>query len=195
VKSLKDMFNNFRMFRFVIYSYVFFVFYSCTNSSNEKELEIRERELALKERELEMGISTNSPRSHERSDNNRSQNQNNSNSGHRVKTESDLRNELESKEKRNPKTYLSVDYDLNYRLFSGKDEIKGTIYNSATMATFKDVILTVTYSSNTGTKLYSENFVVYDFIYPGSSTDFNIKTYSPEGTKQIGVKIKSASTD
>jgi len=195
VKSLKDMFNNFRMFRFVLYSCVFFVFYSCTNSSTEKELEIRERELALKERELEMGISTNSPRSQERSDNNRNQNQNNSNSSHRVKTESDLRNELESKEKRNPKTYLSVDYDLNYRLFSGKDEIKGTIYNSATMATFKDVILTVTYSSNTGTKLYSENFVVYDFIYPGSSTDFNIKTYSPEGTKQIGVKIKSASTD
>ena len=191
MKSLKDMFNNFRMFRFVLYSCVFFVFYSCTNSSTEKELEIRERELALKERELEMGISTNSPRSHERSDNNR--NQNNSNSSHRVKTESDLRNELESKEKRNPKTYLSVDYDLNYRLFSGKDEIKGTIYNSATMATFKDVILTVTYSSNTGTKLYSENFVVYDFIYPGSSTDFNIKTYSPEGTKQIGVKVKSAS--
>lgn len=195
MKSLKDMFNNFRMFRFVLYSCVFFVFYSCTNSSTEKELEIRERELALKERELEMGISTNSPRSQERSDNNRNQNQNNSNSSHRVKTESDLRNELESKEKRNPKTYLSVDYDLNYRLFSGKDEIKGTIYNSATMATFKDVILTVTYSSNTGTKLYSENFVVYDFIYPGSSTDFNIKTYSPEGTKQIGVKIKSASTD
>ena len=193
MKSLKDMFNNFRMFRFVLYSCVFFVFYSCTNSSTEKELEIRERELALKERELEMGISTNSPRSQERSDNNR--NQNNSNSSHRVKTESDLRNELESKEKRNPKTYLSVDYDLNYRLFSGKDEIKGTIYNSATMATFKDVILTVTYSSNTGTKLYSENFVVYDFIYPGSSTDFNIKTYSPEGTKQIGVKIKFASTD
>lgn len=198
------MFNNFRMFRFVLYSCVFFVFYSCTNSSTEKELEIRERELALKERELEMGISTNSPRSHEGGDtivttfqsksvNNR--NQNNSNYSHRVRTESDLRNELESKEKRNPKTYLSVDYDLNYRLFSGKDEIKGTIYNSATMATFKDVILTVTYSSNTGTKLYSENFVVYDFIYPGSSTDFNIKTYSPEGTKQIGVKIKSASTD
>lgn len=189
--SLKDMFNNFRMFRFVLYSCVFFVFYSCTNSSTEKELEIRERELALKERELEMGINTNSSRSQEGSGNNR--NQNNSNSSHRVKTESDLRNELESKEKRNPKTYLSVDYDLNYRLFSGKDEIKGTIYNSATMATFKDVILTVTYSSNTGTKLYSENFVVYDFIYPGSSTDFNIKTYSPEGTKQIGVKVKSAS--
>jgi hypothetical protein len=166
---------------------------SCSDSSSEKELEIRERELALKERELEMGISTNSPRSQERSDNNR--NQNNSNSSHRVKTESDLRNELESKEKRNPKTYLSVDYNLNYRLFSGKDEIKGTIYNSATIATFKDVILTVTYSSNTGTNLYSENFVVYDFIYPGSSTDFNIKTYSPEGTKQIGVKIKSATPE
>jgi hypothetical protein len=191
--SSKDMFNNFRIFRFVVCSCAFFGFYSCTNSISEKELEIRERELALKERELEMGISTNSPRSQERSDNNR--NQNNSNSSYRVRTESDLRNELESKEKRNPKTYLSVDYDLNYRLFSGKDEIKGTIYNSATMATFKDVILTVTYSSNTGTKLYSENFVVYDFIYPGSSADFNIKTYSPEGTKQIGVKIKSASTD
>jgi hypothetical protein len=84
---------------------------------------------------------------------------------------------------------------LNYKVFSGKDEIKGTIYNSATLATFKDVTLTVTYSSNTGTNLYSENFVVYDFIYPGSSTDFNIKTYSPDGTKRIGVKVKSAIPD
>ncbi len=189
----KDMFKYIKIFRFVVYFILFFIFNSCSNSSSEKELEIRERELALKERELEMGISTKSPRAQERSDNNR--NLNNGNSSHRVRTESDLRKELESKEKRNPKRYLSVDYDLNYKIFSGKDEIKGIIYNSATIATFKDVILTVTYSSNTGTNLYSENFVVYDFIYPGSSTDFNIKTYSPEGTKRIGVTIKSATPE
>jgi hypothetical protein len=77
-------------------------------------------------------------------------------------------------------------------VLSGKDEITGNIYNYATMATFKDVVLTVTYSTNTDTELYRENFVVYDYVYPGSSTSFNLKTYSPEGTKKIGVSIKSA---
>jgi hypothetical protein len=91
-----------------------------------------------------------------------------------------------------PKDFLSVSYKLNYKVFSGKDEIIGIIYNNASMATFKDVILTVTYSTNTDTELYRENFVLYDYVYPGSSTNFNLKTYSPEGTKKIGVYIKSA---
>jgi hypothetical protein len=111
------------------------------------------------------------------------------------KSPEQLKKELKSKEKRNPKSYLSVTYNLNYKVFSGKDLIKGTIYNSASMATFKDIVLKITYSTNTNTLLSSEEYVVYQYIKPGSSAQFQIKTYSPNGTKKIGVTIKSASTD
>lgn len=110
----------------------------------------------------------------------------------REKTPEELRQELYSKEKKKPKDYLSVSYNLDYKVFSGKDVINGTIYNSATMASFKDVVLKVTYSTGTGTELGSEEYVIYKYVYPGSSTSFQIKTVSPSSTKQIGVKIKSA---
>jgi hypothetical protein len=126
-------------------------------------------------------------------------NQNNSTSDNntqtarpRQKTEDELREELNNKELRKPKEYLTVSYDLTYRVFSGKDEIKGTIYNNANFASFKDVVLTVAYFSATDTEIDRETFTVYDYVYAGSSSDFVIKTYSPQGTKKIGVYIKNA---
>ncbi len=60
------------------------------------------------------------------------------------------------------------------------------------MAIFKDIVLTVTYSTVTGTVLLSEDYIVYRYVYPGSSISFNVKTYSPKGTKQISVVVKDA---
>jgi len=113
----------------------------------------------------------------------------------REKTAEEIRQDLYEKEKRKPKDYLSTSYKLNYKVFSGKDEIKGVIYNSATMATFKDVVLTIKYSTATDTELLREVYTVYDYVYPNSSTNFLIKTYSPKGTKKIGVYIKSATSE
>ncbi len=110
----------------------------------------------------------------------------------RQKTEEELREELHQKEMKKPKDHLSVTYRLNYKLFSGKDEIIGKIYNSASMAIFKDIVLTVVYSTETETELSREDYVVYDYVYSNSEIPFNIKTYSPSGTKRIGVHIKSA---
>lgn len=110
----------------------------------------------------------------------------------RQKTAEELRQELYKKEKTRPGDYLSVTYKLNYKVLSGKDEIIGTVYNSASMATFKDIVLTVTYSTNTDTELSRENYTLYEYVNPGSSKSFNIKTYSPSGTKKIGVYVQSA---
>ena len=109
----------------------------------------------------------------------------------RQKTE-ELREELHQKEMKKPKDHLSVTYKLNYKLFSGKDEIIGKIYNSASMATFKDIVLTVVFSTETETELSRKDYVVYDYVYSNSDLPFSIKTYSPSGTKRIGVSIKSA---
>ena len=171
------------------------------NSTTEKDLELREKELELKESELALQQSQNNSNS-DMSSNDRSVQTNQSTpnrntynpqpSTPREKSAEELREELYRKEMKNPKEYLSVTYDLTYKVLSGEDKITGNIYNYASMATFKDVVLTVTYSTATGTYLGSEEFVKYDYVYPGSSVPFLIKVYSPDGTKQIGVKIKSA---
>jgi hypothetical protein len=167
---------------------------SCNNSSSsEKELELRERELELRERELSMGNNSDNTQSNESVSNQNSTYNNTSRQS--VMSESELRQDLSTKEGRNPKNYLSVDYDLTYKVLSGQDKITGTIYNTATMATFKDVVLTVSYSTETNTSLGKENYVIYDYVYPGSSIPFTIKTYSPQGTKKIGVSIKSAKSE
>lgn len=119
----------------------------------------------------------------------------NTSTSKKPKTAEELREELYAKEMNDPENYLSVSYDLGYKLLSGKDEIKGEIYNSATMATFKDVVITVTYSSKTGAELGSENYVIYDYVYAGSSVPFNLRVYSPSGTKQIGVRVQSAEAE
>ncbi|MFM6935210.1 MAG: hypothetical protein ACKOXP_07180 [Flavobacteriales bacterium] len=167
---------------------------ACSNSSNsEKELELRERELELRERELSI-----ENKSDNYSSNQSESNQNSSYSSpsrQSVRTESELRQDLSTKEARNPKNYLSVDYNLTYKVLSGQEKISGTIFNSATLATFKDVELIVSYSTETNTSLGSENFIIYDYIYPGNSVPFTIKTYSPQGTKKIGVKVKTAKSE
>ena len=108
------------------------------------------------------------------------------------KTPEELRQELYAKEKRKSKDYLTISYSLDRTMFSGKDVINGYITNSATMATFKDVVVKVTCLTGTGTELRQDDYVVYQYVYPGKSTSFQIKTVSPSGTKKIGVTVVSA---
>ncbi len=110
----------------------------------------------------------------------------------RKKSSDELRQELYKREGSYPLKYLSVDYSLKYKVFSGKDEISGRLYNYATIAGFKDVILEVEFKSEGGYLLKTDYFGVNNYVYAGESATFNIKTSSPQGTKKIGVKVYEA---
>jgi hypothetical protein len=103
-----------------------------------------------------------------------------------------LREELYNKEISNPSKYLSLDYDLKYKVFSGKQGIKGTIYNYATIAGYKDVTIQVEYQTYTKSVISTERYLVSDYVYAGKSIPFDIKTYSPTGTKYIAVYVINA---
>lgn len=175
-----------------LFIFLVLILSSCTNSSNsEKELELKERELNLREREQSLNNSTYN------SDDQTSSIEvtENTNSKKPNLTASEIRDNLMLSEKENPIEFLSVEYSLTYKVLSGEDKIKGTIFNTATLATFKDVVLTISYLSETNSQLKKQEFTVYDYVYPGNSTSFTIKTISPKNTKKIGVTIKSAKSN
>jgi hypothetical protein len=98
---------------------------------------------------------------------------------------------IEEQEKMAPLTFLSVDGKLWENLI-GQTVIEGDISSSATVAKFKDVVLKVNFYTKTGTFLGSEDFVVYEFVNPGQSVHFKIKSFGPEASEKIDVKISEA---
>jgi hypothetical protein len=100
----------------------------------------------------------------------------------RQKSPEELRFELKLSEQANPTKYLTVKYSMDFKILAGQDVINGTIFNSASIAKFKDVVLTVTNITATDTELKSDDFAVYKFVEPNTKTDFEIRTTSPAGT-------------
>jgi hypothetical protein len=114
----------------------------------------------------------------------------------REKTSQELRQELMEKEKSSPQSYLTVTYRIDRKvhlLKESEDVITGRVFNSATMATFKDIGLKVQFLTNTDVVLSETAYSLYDYVTPNGSKDFQIKVVSPQGTKTIGVTILSAS--
>ena len=101
---------------------------------------------------------------------------------------------LEQTEKKNPKRFLSVEGTDKKNLLR-QTVIKGTITNSATVASFKDIDVELSFYSETGALLLRDHEVVYKVIAPNSSEDFKYKTYAPKGSDSVAMKIASAKTE
>jgi len=94
-------------------------------------------------------------------------------------------------EKKNPRRFLSV-AGSDKKNFWGKTVIRGTITNKATVASFKDIDVELSFFSKTGTLLEKDHEIIYETIEPGSSTDFKTKYYAPKGTDSVVLKIVAA---
>ncbi len=109
----------------------------------------------------------------------------------RERTPAELEAELLAAEISLPLNYLSVNYSLRQNLID-ETVIEGTINNSARMASYQDVVLVISFESETGTELSTSEHIVYKFVNPSGSIPFKIKTYSPKSTRKIGVTVKRA---
>lgn len=99
---------------------------------------------------------------------------------------------LEEKEKRNPTSFLSSDGTYRKNLV-GEWVLEGTISNSATIATYKDVVLEIRFYSKTKTLLGTEKEAIYEYFPAGRTKNFKIKTFGYKGTTSIGWDIVNAS--
>lgn len=119
----------------------------------------------------------------------------------------ELREQLLNKEQNNPLEYLSVSGSMkenkvktqNGTMFrSSKWEkdgyiLEGYIGNSATIASFKDVKINVSFISNTGSVIKETDFIIYDYVPATNGITYKQKIYAPEGTVNYEVSIVSAS--
>lgn len=101
---------------------------------------------------------------------------------------------LEQAEKKNPKRFLSVEGDDKKNLLR-QTVVKGTITNKATVASFKDIDVELSFYSETGALLLKDHEVVYKVVAPNSSESFKYKTYAPKGTDSVVMTIAGAKTE
>jgi hypothetical protein len=103
------------------------------------------------------------------------------------------RETLEQTEKKSPKRFLTVEGHDRKNLI-GQRVIKGTVSNKATVASYKDVDIELSFYSKTGALLEKDHEVVYETIAPGSSSHFKTKYFAPKGTDSVAMKIAGAKT-
>ncbi|MEO5942978.1 MAG: hypothetical protein ABIP30_01370 [Ferruginibacter sp.] len=94
-------------------------------------------------------------------------------------------------EQKNPAKFLTVSGN-NKRNLLGQTVIKGSVTNKATVATYKDVDIKLSFYSKTGALLEEDHEVVYESINPGATTNFKSKYFAPKGTDSVAMHIVGA---
>lgn len=99
---------------------------------------------------------------------------------------------VEEIERAEPARFLDASGTYNETLFGNSFRVHGVISNKATVASYKDALVQVTYYSKTKTKLAQNNYTIYDVFPPHSETKFEIKIANYKDVSTIGWDVISA---
>lgn len=108
-------------------------------------------------------------------------------------TYNETKSTLENQERANPLDFLSTNGTYRDQVLGTKKVLEGTISNAATIVTYKDVVLEVTYYSKTNSIIGTETLTLYDYFPPRKKKSFTAKTKAPDKTASIGWEITYAS--
>lgn len=109
----------------------------------------------------------------------------------RPKSAAELRAELLVQEQRAPEEYLGVDGTYR-RNFISQLVLEGDIVSKASLATYKDPVLSVTWYSKTQTEIGTQQYPVYEVLSPHGTTHFKLKTSAPGEVASVAMNISSA---
>lgn len=99
---------------------------------------------------------------------------------------------VEEIERAQPSNFLSAGGTYNENFWGDKLKVHGKIKNSATVASFKDAVVKVTYYSKTMTALGSKEYTIYENFPPHSEVDFELKIENYKEVNSIGWDVISA---
>lgn len=99
---------------------------------------------------------------------------------------------IEEMEQSQPTVFLNADGNYNKTFWGDKIKVNGKITSSATVATFKDAIVRVTYYSKTMTVLGSNDYTIYEIFPPNSVNNFELKIKNYKDVDTIGWDVLNA---
>lgn len=102
---------------------------------------------------------------------------------------------VEEIERATPTDFLSTSGTYEPNFWGDKLKIHGTITNKATVASYKDAVIRVSYYSKTGTELTSADYVIYDNFLPTSTTKFELKIDNMSNASTIGWVVAKATAN
>lgn len=109
-----------------------------------------------------------------------------------TKSPEELKAELKFQEQSSPAEYLTADGTYRENFWGDKLKIKCSIHSNATLATFKDVIVRVTYYTKTGTELGTKDYTIYEIVKPGTTKTVDMKIDNYKDVASIGWDVVSA---
>jgi GYF domain 2 len=101
---------------------------------------------------------------------------------------------LEETENSQPTNFLTADGNYNENFWGNKLKVHGKIINKATVASYKDALVKVTYYSKTNTEIGSKEYTIYEMFPPNSTTNFELKIENYKEVNSIGWDVINAST-
>ena len=103
----------------------------------------------------------------------------------------ETKNSLLKKEEKNPAAFITVKGDSKKNIV-GQTVVKGTLVNKASIATFKDVNIKLSFYSKTKALLETDKETIFQILNPGESQDFKTKYFAPKGTDSVGLEVLGA---
>ncbi len=100
---------------------------------------------------------------------------------------------VEEMEQAEPTRFLSAHGQYRENFWGDKLKIKGTIQNAATVASYKDALVRVTYYTKTETVLGNSTHTVYEIFQPKSTSEFELEIDNYKDVHRIGLVLISAS--
>ena len=107
------------------------------------------------------------------------------------KTYEVVKETLEEKEKKNPTRFIVVN-NRDRKNIIGQTVVIVNLTNNATIATYKDIALKLSFYSKTNVKLDEGNETVYETLKRGQTIKFKTKYFAPKGTDSVAVKVMDA---
>lgn len=108
------------------------------------------------------------------------------------KSQAELKAELKSREQENPAAYIGTKITMRGNLI-GQKVIEGTISNTASAATFKGILIEISFISKTQTVIATKSFTIYEVIKPQQKLSIKkIKIFAPKDTEEFSSRILSA---
>jgi len=100
---------------------------------------------------------------------------------------------IEEIEYSQPTNFLSADATYRENFWGDKIKVKCSITNNATVATYKDVVIRITYYTKTGTEITSEEHVIYEVFPPNSTKTVELKIDNYAHVNSIDCEVIGAS--